>query len=69
MVSAMWLIGMTAFVGYSLWLTVSAIRADKAGDTERADELRVRGVLLRLGVGFGVLFLFLALVFITGAIE
>lgn len=68
MIGTLFLIGMSVFVGYSMWLTISAIRADRSGDIDRADALRTRGVLLRLGVGFGLTFLMIALVFIFEAI-
>ena len=69
MFSRIWSVGLIAFLGYTLWLTVSAARAERAGDNERADELKVRAVLLRLGLGFGLLFLMFAVVFVGEAIN
>jgi hypothetical protein len=43
------LAALLAYVGTRLELTTAAIRADKAGNPERAEQLRARGSRLFLG--------------------
>lgn len=55
------------YVAYRLSLTVRAVRAQRAGDRERADDLRTRGGYLFVGVvaALGLVGLVLAVVVIA----
>jgi hypothetical protein len=54
-----------AYVVYRLGLTVRAIRADRAGDTDRAGELRMRAVLLGLGFSVALTMAFLVVLVVA----
>ncbi len=58
-----------AYVGYRLSLTVRAVRADRAGDGERADAYRLRGSLLYLGLTTGMTLLVLIAVAVMLAVR
>jgi hypothetical protein len=53
-----------AYVIYRLGLSFASIRAQRAGDVDRAAELRARGVMLMMGVGVGLVLVFVAVVLV-----
>jgi hypothetical protein len=58
---------MVAYVVYRLGLSIASIRAQHAGDLDRAGELRQRGVMLMIGVGIGLVFVFVAVAVVHGS--
>jgi hypothetical protein len=55
---------MAAYVAYRLGLSIASIRAQRAGDMDRAGELKARGVMMMIGVGVGAVVLFVAVVLV-----
>lgn len=55
-----------AYVVYRLGLSIASIRAQRAGDLDRAGELRKQGVMLMIGVGVGLVFVFVTVLAVHG---